>query len=125
MGDENLLPVIIALLSFLGTSVGSYFSHKKTTHLMGYRLNKVEEGQSKTEEKQCKVDEINRKLLMESKENGLKIDNIEKKLDKHNRVIERTYEVEKMQSVLDKELRGANHRIKDLECEMKELKGAM
>ncbi len=40
---------------------------------------------------------------------------LEKKVDKHNQVIERTY-------ILEEKIKVANHRIDDLEEEMKEVK---
>lgn len=44
-----------------------------------------------------------------------KLSYIEKKLDKHNHVIERTYALEKHVSLLDEKQSVANHRIDDLE----------
>ena len=43
---------------------------------------------------------------------------LEKKVDKHNNLIERTYEVEKQIKLHDEKIRVANHRLNDLE-EMK------
>ena len=37
------------------------------------------------------------------------------KVEKHNNLISRTYELEKEYSVLDERIRVANHRIEDLE----------
>ena len=42
---------------------------------------------------------------------------LEKKVEKHNNLISRTYELEKEYSVLDERIRVANHRIEDLEKE--------
>ena len=44
-----------------------------------------------------------------------RIDQLEKKQDKHNTLIERMYEAEKNIDVLDEQVRVANHRISDLE----------
>lgn len=43
---------------------------------------------------------------------------LEKKVDKHNNLIERIYEVEKQIKLHDEKIRVANHRLNDLE-EMK------
>lgn len=43
---------------------------------------------------------------------------LEKKVDKHNNLIERTYEVEKQIKLHDEKIKVANHRLNDLE-EMK------
>lgn len=40
---------------------------------------------------------------------------LEKKVDKHNNLIERTYELEKEQARLNEQMKVANHRIEDLE----------
>lgn len=57
--------IIVALLSLAGTLAGSYFSQRKTTALVAYRLEELE-----------------------------------KKVDKHNSVIERQYKTEeKMENV--------------------------
>lgn len=44
-----------------------------------------------------------------------RLDQLEKKVDKHNQVIERTYELEKRADVLEEKVKVANNRIKDLE----------
>lgn len=44
-----------------------------------------------------------------------RVDQLEKKVDKHNNVIERVYKLEKDQAVLDEKIDVANHRIEDLE----------
>ena len=46
-----------------------------------------------------------------------RIEQLEKKVDKHNNTIERTYELEKKVDVLEERVEVANHRIKDLEDE--------
>ena len=40
---------------------------------------------------------------------------LERKVDKHNQVVERTYALEEAVSVLDERVKVANHRIADLE----------
>jgi len=45
----------------------------------------------------------------------IKIDNLEKKQDKHNSVIERTYKLEQDAALLSEQIKVANHRIEDLE----------
>lgn len=40
---------------------------------------------------------------------------LEKKVDKHNSIVERTYELEKRSAITEKEMKVANHRIDDLE----------
>lgn len=46
---------------------------------------------------------------------GYRLDQLEKKQDKHNAVIERVYHLEKEQTVTEEKIRVANHRIDDLE----------
>lgn len=40
---------------------------------------------------------------------------LEKKVDKHNTVIERTYELEKGYAVLEDKIKSAHHRLDDLD----------
>lgn len=40
---------------------------------------------------------------------------IEKRVDKHNKVIERQFKIEEVQAVLAEQIKVANHRIDDLE----------
>ena len=44
-----------------------------------------------------------------------KIDELTKRVDKHNNVIERVYKLEQNEAVLDEQIKVANHRIDDLE----------
>jgi len=44
-----------------------------------------------------------------------RIDELEKKVQKHNNLIERMYKVEENCRVLDEKMKVANHRITDLE----------
>ena len=45
-----------------------------------------------------------------------RLEELEKKVDKHNTVIERTYELEKGYAVLDDKIKSAQHRLDDLEA---------
>ena len=49
-----------------------------------------------------------------------RIEQLEKKVDKHNTVIERTFKLEEAQAVMQEQIKVANNRIKDLEREGKE-----
>ena len=44
-----------------------------------------------------------------------RIDQLEKKVDKHNNIIERTYKLEENQAVMVEQIKVANHRLEDLE----------
>lgn len=44
-----------------------------------------------------------------------KLDELTKRVDKHNSVVERTYNVEQELMVQQEQIKVANHRIKDLE----------
>lgn len=74
--------IIIALLSFSGTLIGSLAGIYATSRLSNYR-----------------------------------IEQLEKKVDKHNNLIERVYLIEQHEAVIDNQIKTANHRISDLEKE--------
>ena len=44
-----------------------------------------------------------------------RIEQLEKKVEKHNSLIERNYELETHMEVIDEKIKVANHRIEDLE----------
>lgn len=44
-----------------------------------------------------------------------KLDELTKRVDKHNNVIERTYKLEELTAVQEEQIKVANHRIEDLE----------
>ena len=44
-----------------------------------------------------------------------RIEQLEKKVEKHNQVIERVYKLEQGEAVINEEIKVANHRINDLE----------
>lgn len=44
-----------------------------------------------------------------------KLDELTKRVDKHNNVIERTYKLEEMTALQEEKIKVANHRIGDLE----------
>lgn len=44
-----------------------------------------------------------------------RLEQLEQKVNKHNSVIERTYKLEKQESVMEEQIKVINHRIEDLE----------
>lgn len=72
--------IIVAILSLVGTLAGSYFASRKSTALIAYRLEQLEE-----------------------------------KVNKHNKVVERTYRLEDNDKLMEEKIKVANHRIEDLE----------
>lgn len=48
-----------------------------------------------------------------------RIEQLEKKVEKHNQVVERVYNLEKDEAVIKEELKDTNHRIEDLENSQK------
>ena len=49
-----------------------------------------------------------------------RLDELTKRVDKHNNVIERTYKLEEVAALQEEKIRVANHRIEDLEKEKKD-----
>ena len=54
-------------------------------------------------------------VVINSRMSNYRIKQLEKKVDKHNNLIERTYAIEQHNAVVDEEIKVANHRIEDLE----------
>lgn len=72
--------IVIAILSLVGTIIGSLLGILASNKLVVYR-----------------------------------IEQLEKKVEKHNGVIERVYMLEKDDAVIKEDIKVANHRIDDLE----------
>lgn len=72
--------IMVAILSLIGTLVGSFGGILTANKLVNYRIQQLE-----------------------------------KKVEKHNQVIERVYKLEEHDAVIDEEIKVANHRIEDLE----------
>lgn len=54
-------------------------------------------------------------VLVSGKLTQYRLSQLEKKVDKHNNLIDRTYQLEERQEVLEEKIKVANHRISDLE----------
>ena len=54
-------------------------------------------------------------IIVNSKLTNYRIEQLEKKVDKHNNLIERTYDLEKEVEVINEKIKVENHRISDLE----------
>ncbi len=44
-----------------------------------------------------------------------RLEELEKRVDKHNKVVERTYKLEEREALLEEKIKVANHRLDDLE----------
>lgn len=54
-------------------------------------------------------------IFATNKMTAYRIEQLERKVDKHNKVVERMYEAEKNISVISEEIKNVNHRIEELE----------
>ena len=54
-------------------------------------------------------------IVVNSKLTNYRLEQLEKKVDKHNNLIERTYSLEERISLNEEKIKVANHRIEDLE----------
>lgn len=54
-------------------------------------------------------------VLINSKLSNYRLEQLEKKVDKHNNLIERTYKIEQAQAVMNEEIKVEQHRTQDLE----------
>ena len=72
--------IIVAALALIGTLAGTYFSNRKGTALIAYRLEELE-----------------------------------KRVQAHNNLVERMYQVEERTELQEEKIKAANHRIEALE----------
>lgn len=54
-------------------------------------------------------------IMASGKLSNYRIEQLEKKVDKHNNLIERVYRLERHEAVVDEKIKVANNRIDDLE----------
>lgn len=54
-------------------------------------------------------------IITSSKLTSYRIEQLEKKVEKHNNLVERTYSIEEKLAVQEEQIKVANHRIEDLE----------
>lgn len=54
-------------------------------------------------------------IITSNKLVNYRLEQLEKKVEKHNNVIERTYQLEEDEAILEEKIKVANHRIDDLE----------
>lgn len=54
-------------------------------------------------------------IMVSNKLTNYRIEQLEKKVDKHNGVIDRTYKLEEKEAVVTEQLKVINHRLNDLE----------
>ena len=57
-------------------------------------------------------------IIVSSRLTAYRLEQLEKKVDKHNGLIERTYRLEEKCALLDEKIKVSNHRIDDLEREV-------
>lgn len=62
-------------------------------------------------------------IALSSNLTNYRIEQLEKKVEKHNNLITRTYKLEQDFAVMDERVRVANHRIEDLEKEEMQYEG--
>ena len=55
-------------------------------------------------------------VIVSSKLTQYRLEQLEKKVDKHNNVVERMYALEERMTVAEEKIKVENHRIDDLEC---------
>ena len=54
-------------------------------------------------------------IIASSKLTAYRLEQLEQKVNKHNNLIERTYQLERDKAVINEEIKVINHRIDDLE----------
>lgn len=120
MSEAGIIAVVTAILTFLASVISAAFvsigNRNKTIKAMEDAIRSVKE-QSTAQDQ-----EIHAEILLLKQETSGALDLIRKditqlsdRVEKHNSVIERTYQLEKRAEVMEEKQRVANHRIDDLE----------
>lgn len=98
MSDTVIVALISGAVTLIVCLVNNYAQNKKIVAEM-QKNNEVQ------------LQEIKKHNELQS----YQIKELDKKVEKHNRVIERVYQLEKADSVEQEQISSINHRIKDLE----------
>ena len=61
-------------------------------------------------------------VLASNKLTNYRIEQLERKMDKHNGLVEITYNLREKATLVDEQMKVANHRIEDLEDEVKRVR---
>lgn len=98
MSDAVIVALVSGGLTLLGTIITVVLSHKSTIATL--------EKNSELADQQIKgeIGVVNEK-----------IEELSRRVEKHNNVVERTYELERRADVAEEKIKVANHRIDDLE----------
>lgn len=120
MSEAGVVTLITAILTFAASIYGaarvSHDNRDKTIRAVEDAIRSVKED-SKAQDQ-----EIHAEILLFKQETTGALDLIRKdittlanRVEKHNGVVDRTYELEKKTELLEEKQRVANHRIEDLE----------
>lgn len=98
MSDAVIVALVSGALTLLGTVITVVLSHKSTIATL--------EKNSELADQQIKgeIGVVNEK-----------IEELSRRVEKHNNMVERTYELERRADVAEEKIKVANHRIDDLE----------
>lgn len=113
MSDAIKVAIITGGLSIFGIVLSSILQMISTS-------NKIkEEFQKQTAEiqKQSEIDDLKLQAKLENFQavTNEKIDELSRRVESHNKIVERTYQLEQKVQVQEERQRTANHRIEDLE----------
>ena len=101
--------IFVGLLTLVGVVITNSKSNKKSEE-------RLESAKSDTT---TKIDELTRnlekQLAVSQAVTENKLEALTKQVEKHNKVIERVYNLEKHEEVIEEKLKVANNRINDLE----------
>lgn len=76
-----------------------------------------EESQAKDEELHAEMLLMKQELMSQNELTQQTISTLSDRVERHNNVVERTYQLERKAAVVDEQIKVANHRIEDLEKE--------
>jgi len=116
MSDTVITAIFTFFASVISAAIVSISNRNKTIKALEEAIRSVNE-QSKAQDQ-----EIHAEILMLKQETAGSFELVRKdittlanRVEKHNGVVDRTYELEKKTELLEEKQRVANHRIEDLE----------
>lgn len=127
-GDDRMVQIITAIISAAAALtvclINNHYQRKRDKNTLAQEKEQQQENlTAHLQEIIQNQDDSTNQIRGEIEMVKYQLSELTKRVEKHNNVIERTYELEKRTEIQEEKILVANHRIKDLEDGLKKAVG--
>ena len=127
-GDDRMVQIITAIISAAAALtvclINNHYQRKRDKNALAQEKEQQQENlTAHLQEIIQNQDDSTKQIRGEIEMVKYQLSELTKRVEKHNNVIERTYELEKRTEIQEEKILVANHRIKDLEDSLKKAVG--